>query len=261
MAAKLHFRIFDSGIDFTSSPISTSTTHAKDIINTINKISITAAFSINTSMAIMFGTKNYCGKQLDQNENKYYFGHTKIEVEDGDDVELSDTAFIGFFQKYNYNQEEDFNLNNFSSILIPKSFDLDSAYMLTHPNTLTTYDTLTCLREIELRVVDQQGGTLIDQDVVSVLYTTFLQIIGRNGHYDDPTAPAFIPVSNYNGYCSQLLKWINKRSENFFNCLSLAADKMNISIYDLRLYVLLLSVYPENIEELPMSTIQSISLY
>lgn len=259
MATKLHFRIFDSGIDFTTIP-GNSSGMADKTLSQMKKISATAALAPNTSMAFMFGTSNYYGEQFDQVENKYYFGYDKTEVEAGDNVELSKTAFIGFYQEYN-NQEEDFSVNQFSSILVPESFNLNQSHMITHPNTLTVSDNLTGLRELESRLVIQEYGTGIEQNIISILYTTFLQSLHRPGYNNDTVGPAFIPISNYNGHCSKILEWINNRHESFFECLSIAANKLNIKTIDLHLYVLLMSIYPENVEELPMSTIQSISLY
>lgn len=257
MASILHFRIFDSGIDFTN--ISNSE-YAKDVISSFTKLIASAALSTSTSMAFMFGTNNY-DSTLDTNPNKFYFGNNKIEVEDGDNVELSKTAFISFFQKYNYDQEENFKSESFSSILVPSSFDLDDSYMITNPNTLTVNDSLTALRELESRLLDMEQGTPVEQDIIHILYNTFLQFNSRPGHYDDTVSPSFIPISNYNGYCSRTLEWINNKHESFFTNLAAAADKMSIKTEDLRLYVLLMSIYPDNVEELPMSTIKSVSLY
>ena len=268
--AMFAYRIFDSGVRFDNSSTGPMTM-ATDIVRNLSSITVDAAISPFSDIAIVFGTDNYYGLPNTYSRNivsgEFWLGNSSLNRINTVEP-IQQTAFIGF-NPARMESISDPNIapDSIYTIVLPTSFNLNENKYITTINY--PYD------ETNPQLNLTESKSLADSMDTTMKYLMqFFKYSLGFAYNTDPTSsrelsyvregingPQFIPI--------QQLDWVNANASKIFTVLANGIRELTIKPEDLRIYVLEFCQYamysdrntnPLNPDSLPMCSFRSITL-
>mgnify|MGYP006988830987 CR=1 FL=1 len=265
--AMFAYRVFDSGIRIGSSG------EAGDIVRNINSITVDAAISPFSNIAIAFATDNFNGTIENSRimlDGIYYIGEDTLARLASDTSTISNTAFIGFWQSaFESGRDTDlFYTMTFKPNDDSVKFDINKNKYVTNLNA--AYDEYNPYHNLNQSALNARSTYASWVANLMEFFNKSLPFANTSSSSanrvmtnieNEANNPMFIPV--------QQLDWINANSSTFFPKLADALDELNIRQEDFRIYVLEFCQYamytdrntdPLNPDDLPMCSFRSITI-
>lgn len=265
--AMFAYRVFDSGIRIGSSG------NVGDIVRNINSITVDAAISPFSNIAIAFATDNFYGTVENtyvMHDASYYIGEDTLSVLARDATGISNTAFIGFWQSrmQSGSYTDLFYTMLFKPTDAANKFDINENKYITNINA--AYDEYNPYHNLNQSALNARNSYASWVANLMEFFNKSLPFTDTSSSSADrvmtnveneANGPMFIPV--------QQLNWINANSSIFFPKLADALDELNIRQEDFRIYVLEFCQYamyadrntdPLNPDDLPMCSFRSITI-